>query len=301
MAESRRSELHKLIFITFLIGCTQKPLTESPSSPPAKLDQVKADLDARLHQAQSWPDGWPSRTDCDALLWAGLARAGGVPVNLDLAEYDEPGKWNRRPKPACWPGPDSKSTLSRDMVLGRFWAAWIAQDWEPLDRFAARTIEKKWVIGEPYPDAIGDVFMNENLMGLMARMLCSGYGHCLKEKDLGWQNAQSDKDYVQHNTVLFILLNQRSLSQKLGSFAQQSELPQLGAKDYDVLKWHAEKQPNDPLFQFVFHVYSDGDLGPVADLLVDPNFRCPSYVRGSENYCDVYRIFVDSLLISKYL
>ena len=89
----------------------------APATELGKLFEVKK---AALVAASDPATSWPSVEDCDALLWAGMAKAAGVSLQLTVAE-DLPGHWQRRPTP-CWTPSDgdvgSRSTISQDNRLG---------------------------------------------------------------------------------------------------------------------------------------------------------------------------------------
>ena len=65
---------------------------------------------------------------CDSTLWSGLLGAAGVPVDLTAAR-DSSGAWYRRPLSyaECYDCGGSKSTVSRDQLLGVLWWAWRSQ------------------------------------------------------------------------------------------------------------------------------------------------------------------------------
>lgn len=70
-------------------------------------------------------DGFIESDECDSLLFSGLAGCvPGVSVNLEAAYDRASGQWHRRPcSRPCFPE-HSKSTISRDMLLGVLWYAY---------------------------------------------------------------------------------------------------------------------------------------------------------------------------------
>lgn len=86
--------------------------------------QAKYDKYLSLIKKAQDKDGFIESSHCDSLLLSGLAGcAPGVEVNIDAAHHED-GTWRRRPcdRP-CWPE-HSKSTISRDMLLGLCWYAY---------------------------------------------------------------------------------------------------------------------------------------------------------------------------------
>lgn len=293
------------LLMAFCLGfCSSKKNVTEKAEPSSKVENLKALYNSKVAKLS----GWPSTRDCDALLWAGLAKAAGVKdIDLKLAEYDDSGELNRRPKPSCYPG-ESKSSVSRDMVLGFLWGVWRSSDKDALNRFQSRTEQKNWVIGAPYPERIGETLMTGNLIGLLGRMSCELSKNCPLYRKIEPVHSKSPTDYIQHLTVLFILLNgevwgtRDTEYDKAVSFKYPGEVTQSDIKesDLDILGWHYEQNKKDALFSAAWHLYKDGNFDEPIDLLMSDDYAYPSYVRGSDAYRDVHWLFVARLLLRKY-
>ncbi len=254
--------------------------------------------------------GWPSSTDCDGTLWAGLACAGGAPVNVELAEY-APGIVHRRPVSvgACWT-PEagdlgSKSTVSQDMLTGYVWCLWRSSNVAATQRLAAAGEARPevvlgqtvgWVLGEPYPQMAEAVVLRPNLIGAVGRML---YTFSAGADSRSYRNypalyPPTSIDYAQHLQALGIVLQ--------GEIDTATREAGLLALDIDGhmlarLREFAEAHPEDALFQASLGVYT-GDYARATELLLDPNYAAPSYVRGaSAAYALVHWLFAADLVL----
>ena len=283
----------------FLLACGKKDIDEKKAEPSDFLERLRERykwyLDEEIKKTWDVETGWPDAKDCDGLLWAGLAKAAGVSsVKLELAEY-EPGKLHRRPKSPCWAnGQDlgSKSTISRDMVLGWLWGSTAHSDWDAIKRFQQRGEDKNWVIGDPWPERPGEVLMNGNLIGLLGRISCSKWDYCPPYKYIEALHEKSEKDYVRHLTTLFILLDS-----KVDDMIKQVDITE---NSLEMLKWNHEKDPNDLLFEAAYRLFTDGKFDNVISGLLSDNMYYPSYVRGSSTYVDVYWLFTAKLVLDQF-
>jgi hypothetical protein len=281
-----------------------------PSPTDSRLEQLQTKRDAkraRLAEISDPVTGWPSATDCDGLLWAGLACAAGVPVAIELAEYPE-GVWNRRPSPACW-NPEqgdvgSKSTVSNDMVLGKFWCRWRQGDAaavESLQRFADNAEARDWVVGEPITEA-SRVILKPNQIGMLGRML---YAQTNGRDDRYWRRlftayAHVDADFERHLQALgialqgeiFAAVDAKSLDATVANF----KLLDINGEMHDRLIELEIAEPENYLYAAVLGVYR-GDMTRAIDLLLADGAPA-SYVRGNnaEAFALVEWLFVENLV-----
>lgn len=284
-----------ITLLLLLTSCATKGIIAPPPIPSTSVEALRVAYEAKKIEAQKVFDketGWPSATDCDGLLWAGLAKAAGVAtVRLEQAEF-EPGHVYRRPKLPCWNTSgihEAESTVSRDMVLGYLWGLWRSDDGDALKRLREYGESHDWVMGEPFPERLSDVLMNGNLIGLIGRMSCKMDKGCPWYKITGAVHSQETKDYVRHLSVLFALLNQ-----EVG--------PLLGATtdDKKEIDWLYEQDPNDALMSAAYHMYEDGDFSESMRLLLSDSYSYPSYVRGSDSYPLVHWLFTAKLVLNNF-
>lgn len=264
-----------LLLLVFLAGCgslqLHKPKEPKPETNPSALQAVY-DRELALYGAETAAtQGWPSETDCDATLWAGLACAGGAPVAIERAEYS-PGELHRRPAPSCWTkeGGDegARSTNSRDMETGYLACLWARRDASALKRHGDFAEAHTFVMGQPTSEPV--VLLMPNLAGLLGRMIYEASGGA---DDRAWRIVPYDynaveSDYEEHLEAEGIELQ--------GDVAGGITDDAKGRLDS-----LAELRPDDFLIQAVAAVYS-GDYDHAIDLLLDPATPAPSYVRGDQ-------------------
>lgn len=283
-----------LIVLLACTSCGRFELFPAKSSPAdsrsEQLQALKASKRARLAELADKATGWPSTTDCDALLWAGLACAAGMPVAIELAEYPD-GVWNRRPAPACW-NPEqgdvgSKSTTSNDMVLGKYWCRW-RQGTEAatasLQRFADHAEAHDWQIGEPITEP-GRVILKPNQIGMLGRML---FVKTNGRDDRYWRRlftayAPVEADFERHLQALGIVL-QGEITEALNAKSLDATVEPAQSLldiDGDMHKRLEElelAEPNNPLYAAALGVYR-GDMTRAIDLLLADG-PAPTYARG---------------------
>ncbi len=242
------------------------------SEPTAVTRELAVHFQEKL---AAYPPGWPSTTDCDATLWAGLALAAGAPVDLSEAEYPVAGHIQRRPAPTCWDGNDkgAPSTVSRDMLTGYLWGAWASKDTAAIDRLDQYGKSHNWVMGEGDATRTG---MGQNLTGLVCRMV--GGSNCI-----GSLFFPVNTDWEHHVQVLDILL-------------QAGVSGGVDGLTLDRVREAVAFNPNDATAQATLGVFT-GDYETAASLLNDPDYRAPSYVRGAGGYELVHWLFAASIVL----
>lgn len=309
-----------LITLVALTGCDRfkrvKP--KDPADDP-RVEQLRALVDGwRDELTGALDDGWIDRTECDGTLWNGLACAAGVPVNLALAEY-EPGQIHRRPAPSCYTreGGDvgSQSTVSNDMLLGYEFCAWRRRDVEAVKRLAAYGEAHDvgggvgWVMGEPYPERADRVLVRPNGLGRVGTLLerLTDGSDKRPYRIIPEVYASVGEDFERHLQVIGIILDGEAdrivrlradepiVPEALRAFA----LIDIPKGAVDVLEELADASPNDALFQAARGIYS-GQMMPAIDLLINPAYECPSYVRGAAEYCTVHKLIAADTVLRSF-
>lgn len=291
--------------LPLLFYCGKKDVEQKPAK--GEIETLRDKYNFKVSEAKEKFDkesGWPDAWSCDGTLWAGLARGVGIDiVKIGLAEY-QPGQIHRRPTPDCWTnGIDlgSKSTISRDMLLGYIFGSWKSGDWPRLQRLASYGGSHDWIMGEPWPAAAGEVLMTGNLIGLLGRILCGETDYCPDYAKIPAIHSKSDKDYVQHLTVLYILLDgdvdSRARDQHISRGTQLTNITQ-GAKD--LLEWHKNQKPDDVLFNGAWHLYEDGDFSETVSMLLDPEMKYPEWTENKENFNITYWLLSTKLVLDEF-
>ncbi len=306
-----------------LVGCSyfdaDVPEHSSPSSTETqqlavRADNVQAEIEAEADQAT----GWPSASDCDGTLWAGLACAAGVRnVNIDLAELSS-GVIGRRPGPHGDCRSDeqiatrSGSSVSNDMFQGFSWCVWRTKRLDLAQRFATACESRRLlqgalpacVIGEPYPESLDRVVLRPNGLSIVGKILYALTDH---SDDRDYRTipsvySASGADFERHLAALGIALNGELTQGELPLAA-----PELGVgvfTMFDVLRRLADADANDWTAQAVLGVYT-GDYAPSLKLLLAEPMVCPTYARGTTDadtaiYCKVSWLFAARLVLAHH-
>lgn len=227
-----------LLSLLFLLSCDRK------ETKPAPTPDITADLSAKrslyLELVRNVQDrsGFIETEACDSLLWSGLAGASGIEIDL-LAARSDYGKWFRRPLtyPECYAEHLSASTISRDMLLGVMWHYSANGDMQPMKSLWHYAKSHKFKMGD---GAASRIYLTPNMQWVLARMAGDSGFETLPEM---WSKTT---DYEAHVQVLLILLRGRTMGAITGETLK-------------VLQKHATREPENALFQFAAHYYTDGD------------------------------------------
>lgn len=257
-----------LIIALIIMACGHDKIAPKSSPQPQTFDLTAHPL-----------NGWPSRDNCDALLWAGLASAAGGIVDLSEAEY-APGEMHRRPTNECYPA-ESASTISGDMLLGYMWGLWRSHDLAALQRLADYGLDHNWSMGIGPSSRVVLKYNDYVLLAKMIYVLSNGSD---KRRFYQFDPIYFDvsADYEEHLQVLSILL----YTEVNGS---------IDTASHNRLHALADAHPDDALFQVAWGRFTGDQTKATALLLADP-VTYPSYVRGAEAYKDVYWRFAARII-----
>lgn len=266
--------LRIIIIATLLVGCESiSPKLDPPTDYTASLAVDEAVWLAELKAESDQKTGWPSATDCDGALWAGLANAGGGAADLNLAE-SAPGAIIRSPSGACSP-------TSRDMILGYAFGRWAAKDLAALQRLANYGEKNNWYMSSDQTLSSIDP-ISQGILGRAIEKLSNGED---KRVYAGVPMAclVFTVDYEQHLQTLEALLD--------GQVEGKIPVACLAA-----LQAFQDASPGDAFFAAAVGVYK-GDLTKAEELLTAPNYVCPTYVRGAADYCLVHKVFTSKIIL----
>lgn len=120
--------------------------------------QLQAAYDERLNELRTaslgHTAGWPSDEDCDASLWAGIARLAGAEW-VDISAAVQPnGRPTRLPYADCGPGDmgynaGSATTISNDMITGIIAGLYASNDSASAKLLWEYGYTHSWIMGEP--------------------------------------------------------------------------------------------------------------------------------------------------------
>lgn len=256
--------LRYLLPILLLLGCGR------PGDKPEASVTVREQLEQRravyldLLPTVQRESGFVDTDHCDSVLFSGLMAASGIDtIDVTAAEDPaKPGRWYRRPVslPECYASGSSRSTISRDMLLGVMWYAWTEKRLDVLERMWEYGESRDWFMGD---DAVGGFHTQMGpLVPLLAREIYAlgGEDHWVYRRlPLASEKDEGKTDFESHLQVLQILLN-AEVSHGVSETAIQRLQEQAG------------RQPGNPLFQYALHAWTDGQLDVAANLLLNEQY-----------------------------
>jgi len=246
-------------------------------------------------KAVSESGGWPAAEECDGALWMGMAvRAGNDTIDA-TASIQPDGRPTRLYKKDCMPGNTgsqvvcvfdapcmggSASTISNDMITGILLALIHNKDAEAIDRMYQYGERNSWFMGYPV-SMVGRVYLRPNGRTIMARALyklTSGQIDYSMYRILPVVYSPFADDYEIQLQALGLLI--------------AKDLEYFGMTEQAIANELAERNPNDALVQAVA-----GNYTRATELLLDPGYVYPSYVRGHPNYNKVHFLLASKLII----
>lgn len=211
--------------------------------------------------------GFIDSDECDSLLFSGLVGCvPGVQVTINAAFDPSDHQWKRRPVECpCYPE-GSKSSISRDMLLGLAWYAYFNNRVDISEQVIGYALSHCLIMGE---GVLSRTFMTPGLLSTY-----SWISYRLGGPSRPWlryiPQFESSKvtDFQAHLSVLHILLRNK-----------------LTGKDnyQSLLLKQAQRQPNNPLFQ-----YAAGYRSAAESILMNPTLwpvdRLPTSLDRKSNW-----------------
>lgn len=255
--------MRKVLALTlaFLIQSCGKSEIKSPE-PVFDAELAERYYDYKnLIASQQDSHGFIYTEDCDALLFTALAGLALGTVDIRAAREDN-GRWHRRPAKDCYPK-HSKSTISRDMLLGVMWYAYYHRDLELAENLWSYGRARHWIMGDGVRSRTQ---FSPSLVASLGQLI-----HVLGGEDhaerylLPHFDAPGLIGFEAHLQVLNILLRLR-LYGKIDEVAEQR------------IKEQIAREPQNPLFQ-----YAAGNTSEAINLLkrIFPAKRLPT----SDDHC----------------
>lgn len=261
------------ILILLLISCGKKYTPKNFENP--KITQLKIKHKKYLMLSKKHTDemGWVLDTKCDGLLFNSLYAVAGGQAKIEAA-YDGKGKWFRHHTKNCYPN-SSASTISRDMFAGLY--IWI------LVNKKSNLINEIIAHGESNINRLGGWVMGE------------GDQHRISIRGAGQANAYNiryaltkvshikrkikniygrSEEYQAHLQVLDIYLRYL-LTNKLSNY------------EFKTLKRHAQREPNNSLFNAVYGKFV-GDKDSAINTLLNESLFPANRLPSSDDRCEPY-------------
>jgi hypothetical protein len=221
--------LVKLLAIIVLLTACGAPADHNEPAPAGHREL--------LHTVQD-ENGFVETVRCDSLLFSGLL--GSVPnVDVDLlAARDEAGQWFRRPTKDCLATSRSKSTISRDMLVGVLWWSWRNDRLDVIEDLIQYASDHDFVMGQHDGslEGRGRVILSPALAMTMAklRLKLGGADSVYAHTPLVWPTIEPG--FQRHLQVLHILL--------------RAELDGgVSAQEASLLATYVKEEPGNLLWQ----------------------------------------------------
>lgn len=266
---------HLLVLVACLLLCSCGPLLRADTEP---LDAAPGPVaTAALYRAAA--PGWVDADLCDSLLFTGLVEAVD-PTGVDLTaaeDPDEPGRWYRRPvsSPECWAAGESRSTISRDGLLGVMWWAWRHGRLDVLERLWTYGASRNWVMGD---DDLGGAHtvLTPAYVGTLARLIGElGGARRLPAEQLPVSWGQGLRGYEAHVQVLHALLR----GEAFGHLSEDAVA---------MLAAHAAREPRNPLFQLAAARWAGGSAAALRAALAAPQLWPPDRLPTAADRCEAW-------------
>jgi hypothetical protein len=259
-----------LVLLLCAIACGSHK--EDVPEPTATVEDT-ARLYLELGRAVQGTSGFIDAESCDSVLFSGLAGAAGMPVDL-LAARNDNLRWERRPTSfgSCLSSGESKSTVSRDMLLGVLWWAWRERQLAVAEELLAAALRDDLVVGEwdGSVEGFSRVVVTPGLLGTMAQVVYALGGSDVAVRHVPISTIPVPRGYQRHLHALHLRLRHEA-GDEISDSAKET------------LRTYEKEDPNNPLFPAVL-----GDAPRVSFLLTKlwPSDRLPT----SEDWCESWRI-----------
>ncbi len=222
---------------------------------------------------------WFNENKCDGLLFNSLYGFSGGDVPIIMARNAD-GKWFRYPSMDCLQTGESKSDISRDMLLGLLYFIYAARRLDYLEDLIAYDDSHQGIMGDSdgSEDGKARVLMSPPLRYTM---------HLLREYLGGAKNElpllelwTMPEGFEAHLEVLHITL--RGLI--------TGRVSELGFK---ALEYQATRQPDNALYQAAYSRFKDGDQNKAVAILLKESWFPADRLPASRDRCINYLFMHD--------
>ena len=277
--------MYKFLCILLLFSC-QKPIHKPVLPIPVEKTKSERLADKRrlylsLQSQGLDADGWPTLySPCDAVGFLALCKTAGGCQKADFFQAEQgPGLWQRNQHKNCVELQMSKTSISKDMLMMGFLYGVYGMDKQTAIGYFNRLEEygkaNDWIMGYP-----------SNTVGELARVYMTPSMTFTLYNIIEWLSSKPQtpvmagqqrvpRGYEAHLRVIDIMI-QGKINGGIDA-VQMKDLNELHDRD-----------PRNALYQAVFHRWRDGEMGEVADILLDeklfPSDRLPS----SADRCEAY-------------
>lgn len=215
---------------------------------------------------------------CDGLLFTSLLVASGLNQDLSQAESEtEPGRWYRSAAQDCYPTGQSRSDISRDMLLGLSLGLWQKGDGAAVNRFLLYSQKNKGVLGGAIDgeELAGAATMSPSLLSLYSELDYLLNGRTSANRGYFPELGKTFAGFEAHLMALRLIMKSSLYGGLIDS-------------DFDLIARKAGEQPQNALFQAIYHSFTDGDGSQAADILLDEKYFPANALPQSAQRCELY-------------
>jgi hypothetical protein len=251
-----RTRLASLVLLTLALACSKKP-AQSPDQIEPKI-KAKAELYKSLHR------GWAHQGGCDSLGFTSLCKLSGGCADAVITDAEgDPGRWYRNPGKRCFDDGQSKSDISKDMLMMLFPYLYATGDKQNLREIYEYGKANGNVMGR---GPLSRTFMTPPMVFLLQRMI-------------GFNVSEAKQ------------VTKAGFEKHLDAISLLSKAMVDGGIDpiqYDEIRKYAEENPKNALFVALYRKYRDGNQAQVIEILLDeslfPSDRLPTSADRCEEY-----------------
>jgi hypothetical protein len=255
------TRIASLVLCLLALSCQKKP------AQPAK--QVDSKVKAKAELYKSLHKGWAHQGGCDSLGFTSLCKMSGGCQDVDIYQAEgEPGRWYRSPEHDCYDLGQSKSDISKDMLMMLFPYLYATGDKQNLTEIYEYGKANGYVMGR---GPLSRTFMTPPMVFLLQRMIGSNASEVTSEP------KQVTKAGFEKHLDAISLLSKAMVGGGLDPI------------QYEEIRQYAEDNPKNALFVGLYRKYRDGNQQQIIDILLDeslfPSDRLPT---ARENRCEEY-------------
>lgn len=276
--------MKSLLVILLLISCQSTTKhKEQPTLPiePTKDELLKKKFELYLKEQPKGLDRyqWPTlKSPCDATGFLALCKtAGGCEMANFFDGEKSPGEWQRNAEWNCVETGRSKTSISKDMLMMGFvyglYGMEKAKAIGYFNRLEEYGKENDWIMGYPSEtiEDLSRVYMTPTMTLTLYNIL--QYLGVSKAPSEGYRRIPGG--FQAHLRVLDILVKA-----KINNGIDAIQLADL--------KTLHDRDPQNALYQAVFHRFRDGDMTEVADILLDEKLFPSDRLPESRDRCESY-------------
>ena len=210
--------------------------------PPFNIPQEltdKFELYQQLIEPHQDENGFLYTDKCDSLLFTSLVGVALPQYRVTIeAAIDGNGQWFRRPNKDCLEKSESKSSISRDMLLGLYYYIWKHKRLDLAEDLYQYGLDHNWVMGDHdgSVEGVSRVILSPPMISTLAEMIykLGGQNHIFSRNlPVAWEMRKTG--FRSHLLALHLILRKK-VFQKLSRNGQ------------NVLRQLYIREPNNPLF-----------------------------------------------------